>query len=67
MDLNIIIVKFLNLIGLGVLNGICLIFVKKIIDIELGRSKVIIEVNSLKDSRDFLDVCDVVKVYYVLL
>lgn len=37
------------------------------IDIESGRSKAIIEVNSLKDSRDFLDVRDAVKAYHVLL
>ena len=37
------------------------------IDIESGRSKAIIEVNSLKDSRDFLDVRDAIKAYHVLL
>lgn len=37
------------------------------IDIESGKSEPIIEVNSLKDSRDFLDVRDVVKAYHVLL
>ncbi len=37
------------------------------IDIESGRSKAIIEVSSLKDSRDFLDVRDAVKAYHVLL
>lgn len=42
-------------------------FSQKMIDIESGRSKAIIEVNSLKDSRDFLDVRDAVKAYHVLL
>ncbi|MED2950824.1 NAD-dependent epimerase/dehydratase family protein, partial [Bacillus thuringiensis] len=67
MDSNIIIAKPSNLIGPGVSNGICSILAKKMIDIESGRSKAIIEVNSLKDSRDFLDVRDAVKAYHVLL
>ena len=67
MDSNIIIAKPSNLIGPGESNGICSILAKKMIDIESGRSKAIIEVNSLKDSRDFLDVRDAIKAYHVLL
>ncbi|EEL69610.1 UDP-2-acetamido-2,6-dideoxy-hexulose 4-reductase [Bacillus mycoides] len=67
MDSNIIIAKPSNLIGPGVSNGICSILAKKMIDIESGKSEPIIEVNSLKDSRDFLDVRDAVKAYHVLL
>jgi len=67
MDSNIIIAKPSNLIGPGVSNGICSILAKKMIDIESGKSEAIIEVNNLKDSRDFLDVRDVVKAYHVLL
>ena len=67
MDSNIIIAKPSNLIGPGASNGICSILAKKMIDIESGRSKAVIEVNSLKDSRDFLDVRDAVKAYHVLL
>ena len=59
--------KALKLNWSRVSNGICSILAKKIIDIESGRSKAIIEVNSLKDSRDFLDVRDAVKAYHVLL
>ncbi|GAB6441827.1 MULTISPECIES: NAD-dependent epimerase/dehydratase family protein [Bacillus] len=67
MNSNIIIAKPSNLIGPGASNGICSILAKKIIDIESGRSKAVIEVNSLKNSRDFLDVRDAVKAYHVLL
>ena len=52
MGSNIIIAKPSNLIRPGVSNGICSILAK-MIDIESGRSKAIIEVNSLKDSRIF--------------
>ncbi|MBE5103733.1 NAD-dependent epimerase/dehydratase family protein [Bacillus thuringiensis] len=67
MDSNIIIAKPSNLIGPGVSNGICSILAKKMIDIESGKSEPIIEINSLKDSRDFLDVRDAVKAYHMLL
>ncbi|MGU3367928.1 NAD-dependent epimerase/dehydratase family protein [Bacillus mycoides] len=67
MGSNIIISKPSNLIGPGVSNGICSILAKKMIDIQLGKSEPIIEINSLKDSRDFLDVRDAVKAYHVLL
>ena len=48
MDSNIIIAKPSNLTVSRVSNGICSILAKKMIDIESGRSKAIIEVNSLK-------------------
>ncbi|TKI12938.1 NAD-dependent epimerase/dehydratase family protein [Bacillus wiedmannii] len=67
MNSNIIIAKPSNLIGPGVSNGICSILAKKMITIESNKSEAIIEVNSLKDSRDFLDVRDAVKAYHVLL
>ena len=67
MDSNIIIAKPSNLIGPGYQMVFVRFSQKKIIDIESGRSKAIIEVNSLKDSRDFLDVRDAVKAYHVLL
>ncbi|MED1408004.1 MULTISPECIES: NAD-dependent epimerase/dehydratase family protein [Bacillus] len=67
MNSNIIIAKPSNLIGPGVSNGICTLLAKKMIDIQSGISEPIIEINSLKDSRDFLDVRDAVKAYHVLL
>ncbi|KMP92032.1 UDP-2-acetamido-2,6-dideoxy-hexulose 4-reductase [Bacillus wiedmannii] len=67
MNSNIIIAKPSNLIGPGISNGICSILAKKMITIESNKSEAIIEVNSLKDSRDFLDVRDAVKAYHVLL
>ncbi len=67
MDSNIIIAKPSNLIGPGESEWHLFDSRKKMIDIESGRSKAIIEVSSLKDSRDFLDVRDAVKAYHVLL
>ncbi|OUB35427.1 UDP-2-acetamido-2,6-dideoxy-hexulose 4-reductase [Bacillus thuringiensis serovar yunnanensis] len=67
METNVIVAKPSNLIGPGLSNGICSILGKKIIDIEMGKSKPIIEINDVREVRDFLDVRDVVSAYHLLL
>lgn len=65
-SMDILLVKPSNLIGPGPSNGVCSIFAKKIAEMERGDAKRILEVKSLQDKRDFLDVRDAVRAYGVL-
>ncbi|OUA88589.1 NAD-dependent epimerase/dehydratase family protein [Bacillus thuringiensis] len=67
MGSNIVVAKPSNLIGPGESIGISSLIGKKLVDIEIGKCEPIIEVNSLQDTRDFLDVRDAVAAYHVLL
>ncbi|MBY6036292.1 NAD-dependent epimerase/dehydratase family protein [Fictibacillus nanhaiensis] len=67
-SMNIVIAKPSNLIGPGTSNGICTVLIKKIIAMEKIKDiNPVIEVSHLQNTRDFLDVRDVVKAYEVLL
>jgi GDP-4-dehydro-6-deoxy-D-mannose reductase len=67
-SMNIVIAKPSNLIGPGPSNGICTILIKKILSMEKDRSiEPVIVVSHLQNTRDFLDVRDVVKAYEALL
>ncbi|EOO26182.1 hypothetical protein IIU_06024 [Bacillus cereus VD133] len=67
MNTNVIVAKPSNLIGPGLSNGICSILGKKIVDIEMGKSEPVIEINDVREVRDFLDVRDAVSAYHLLL
>ncbi|QWI73098.1 NAD-dependent epimerase/dehydratase family protein (plasmid) [Bacillus mycoides] len=67
METNVLVAKPSNLIGPGLSNGICSILGRKIVDIEMGKSKPIIEINDVREVRDFLDVRDAVSAYHLLL
>jgi GDP-4-dehydro-6-deoxy-D-mannose reductase len=65
--MDIVIAKPSNLIGPGLSNGICSIFGKKIVSMEMGQTDKTLEVHNIEVHRDFLDVRDAVKAYEILL
>ncbi|MEH7587797.1 NAD-dependent epimerase/dehydratase family protein [Priestia megaterium] len=66
-NMPIVIAKPTNLIGPGFSNGVCAIFAKRLVDMEMNRVEKIIQVNNLDAERDFLDVRDAVKAYELIL
>lgn len=66
-NMNIVIAKPSNLIGPGISNGVCSIFAKKIVDMEVNNAERVLEVNNLQAKRDFVDVRDAVRAYEILL
>ncbi len=66
-NVPIVIAKPTNLIGPGFSNGVCSIFAKRIVNMEMNKVEKSIEVNNLDAERDFLDVRDAVKAYEFIL
>lgn len=66
-NMPITIAKPTNLIGPGFSNGVCSIFAKRIVDMEMNKVEKAIQVNNLDAERDFLDVRDAVKAYELIL
>ncbi|MEI2325692.1 NAD-dependent epimerase/dehydratase family protein [Priestia megaterium] len=66
-NMPITIAKPTNLIGPGFSNGVCSIFAKRIVNMEMNKGEKIIQVNNLDAERDFLDVRDAVKAYELIL
>ncbi|MGA6840568.1 NAD-dependent epimerase/dehydratase family protein [Priestia megaterium] len=66
-NMPIVIAKPTNLIGPGFSNGVCSIFAKRIVNMEMNKVEKIIQVNNLDAERDFLDVRDAVKAYELIL
>lgn len=66
-NMDIVIAKPSNLIGPGFSNGVCSIFAKKIVDMEINEGEKMLKVNNLHSQRDFLDVRDALRAYEILL
>ncbi|MED4029645.1 NAD-dependent epimerase/dehydratase family protein [Priestia megaterium] len=66
-NMPIAIAKPTNLIGPGFSNGVCSIFAKRIVNMEMNKVEKIIQVNNLDAERDFLDVRDAIKAYELIL
>ncbi|MFE0565557.1 NAD-dependent epimerase/dehydratase family protein [Priestia megaterium] len=66
-DLPIVIAKPSNLIGPGTSNGVCSIFARKIVEMEVKNAEKVLEVSNLHAQRDFIDVRDAVSAYEILL
>ena len=62
-NLPIVIAKPSNLIGPGISNGVCSIFARKIVEMEVENAEKVLEVSNLHAQRDFIDVRDVVTAY----
>lgn len=66
-NMDIMIAKPSNLIGPGFSNGVCSIFAKKIVDMEINEGEKMLKVNNLDSQRDFIDVRDALRAYETLL
>jgi GDP-4-dehydro-6-deoxy-D-mannose reductase len=66
-SLPIIVARTFNLIGPGFNNGVALKIAQQMIEIEYGKAPAMIKMGNLKIKRDFLDVRDAVKAYWLLL
>lgn len=64
--LKTILVRNFNITGPGQSDmAVCSHFAKEVVEIEIGKKKAIIEVGNLNVVRDFVDVRDIVRAYYL--
>jgi GDP-4-dehydro-6-deoxy-D-mannose reductase len=66
-DLPVITARTFNLVGPGVSNGVCSNLAKKVIEIERGTHPPELAMGNVSVKRDFLDVRDAVRAYWLLL